>query len=423
MNTFLDLCIDEKLIAGLSIRSISKPTPVQSLVIPLLLADENVLFQSETGTGKTFCYLLPAFMKCLTSDKSHTTQILVIAPTHELASQIKSEAVILARDSDVDITAALCIGGAPLTRQIDMLKEKPSILVGGPARILELIKMKKFKTHGISMVILDETDRMLAPEMRDIIRELLEILPADAQYVACSATLSNHHASILENMIPERKAIPSEGTAIIPEEVPAGQKKYKIKMVNLPPEDVLKRNIIHWAFYSEGRDKIDTLRSFLIAEKPEKALVFTAIAGQVENIVAQLNFKKVPSSGIYAKLDKVERKKAIDDFRAGRSKVLVTSDLAARGLDIPNITHVIQLDVNENEDFFIHRAGRTARAGKSGINAIFGDERELRNLSRVEKKLGIVIYPKILYGGAVRTPEQEEVEGPMPLEKPERPFR
>ena len=183
--------------------------------------------------------------------------------------------------------------------------------------------------------------------------------------------------------------------------------KYRIKMVNLPPEDVLKRNITHWAFYTEGRDKVETLRKFIQAENPEKTLVFTAIAGQVENIAAQLNYKKIPCSGLYAKLDKIGRKKAIDDFKAGRSKVLVTSDLAARGLDIPGISHVVQLDVNENEDFFIHRAGRTARAGKSGINVIFGDEKELRNLSRIEKKLGIVIYPKVLFGGSIRTPDQD----------------
>ncbi len=413
MNIFSKLSILPELCTALENKGITIPTPVQELVIPLLLTDENVLFQSETGTGKTFCYLLPAFMKCLASDKQQATQILVIAPTHELASQIKSEAINLARDANVPVTAALCIGGAPLKRQIDMLKDKPSILVGGPARILELIHLKKFKTHNISMVILDETDRMLAPEMRDIIRDLLAVLPASAQFVACSATLSHYHASLLEKMIPERKATP------LPESVPNGEdnteapqkvsepSKYRIRLINLPPEDVLKRNIVHWVFYSEGRDKINALRSFLLAEKPGKALVFTAIAGQVENIVAQLNFKKIPCSGIYAKLDKIGRKKAIDDFRAGRSKVLVTSDLAARGLDIPDITHVIQLDVNENEDFFIHRAGRTARAGKSGINAIFGDEKELKNLSRVEKKLGIVIYPKVLYGGAVRTPDQD----------------
>jgi superfamily II DNA/RNA helicase len=309
-----------------------------------------------------------------------------------------------------------------------MLKDKPTVLVGGPARILELIHLKKFKTNGIAMVILDETDRMLAPELRDILRDLLAVLPASAQYVACSATLSTYHASLLEKMIPARENPPTtapEAEAQGADETfrtvsgsaqPSAatarktNSKYRIRMVNLPPEDVLKRNITHWAFYCEGRDKIDNLRKFILAEKPAKALVFTAIAGQVENIVAQLNFRKIPCSGLYAKLDKMGRKKAMDDFRSGRSTVLVTSDLAARGLDIPGVTHIIQLDVNENEDFFIHRAGRTARAGKSGINAIFGDERELRSLSRIEKKLGIVIYPKLLYGGAVRTPEQVEDE-------------
>jgi superfamily II DNA/RNA helicase len=200
-------------------------------------------------------------------------------------------------------------------------------------------------------------------------------------------------------MIPEKKEIQPDDLAVEESSIqPATKKKpvqlfpkYRIRMINLPPEDVLKRNISHWAFYTEGRDKISTLRSFLLAE----------------NIVKQLNFRKVPCSGIYAKLDKVERKKAIDDFRSGRSRILVTSDLAARGLDIPDVTHIIQLDVNENEDFFIHRAGRTARDGKTGINVIFGDEKELRMLSRIEKKLGITIYPKVLYGGIVRTPEPE----------------
>lgn len=392
MNTFTGLGVMNELDSALSGRGITVPTAVQSEVVPLLLSGENVVFQSETGTGKTFAYLLPAFMKCLDHGENDSPKVLVIAPTHELASQIKSESMSLAKDANMPIHTALFIGGAPLKRQIDALKEKPAIIVGGPARILELIRLKKLKTAKISLVVLDETDRMLAPEMRDILRELLSVLPAEAQYAACSATLSNYHASLLEKMIP---AVTAPGS------------KYRMKMVNLPPEDVLKRNIVHWAFYCEGREKIETLRKFLIAEKPAKTLVFTAIAGQVENIVAQMNFKKIPCTGIHAKLDKVERKKALDDFRSGKSKVLVTSDLAARGLDIPDVTHIIQLDVNENEDFFIHRAGRTARAGKSGTNVIFGDEKEMRSLSRIEKRLGIVIYPKVLYGGAVRTPEQE----------------
>ena len=400
MNTFSELGILDCLSTALANRSITIPTPVQIEVLPFLLAGENVIFQSETGTGKTFCYLLPAFMKCIATPEIQSPKILIIAPTHELASQIKSEALLLAKDAQVPVTSSLFIGGAPLKRQIDMLKEKPAIIVGGPARILELIRLKKLKTGTVSMVVLDETDRMLAPEMRDILRDLLSVLPPQAQYVACSATLSNYHASLLEKMIPiSRTETP------IP-----GEKKYRIKIVNLPPEDVLKRNITHWAFFCEGREKIEMLRKFILADKPEKTLVFTAIAGQVENIVAQLNFKKIPCSGIHAKLDKLGRKKAMDDFRSGRSKVLVTSDLAARGLDIPGITHIVQLDVNENEDFFIHRAGRTARAGKSGINVIFGDEKEMRSLSRIEKKLGIVIYPKVLFGGVIRSPENETDE-------------
>ena len=365
MNTFTDLGIANSLVTALSIRGIAVPTAVQNQVIPLLLAGKNVVFQSETGTGKTFAYLLPAFAKCGIDGEAPTPKVLIVAPTHELASQIKGEALSLAKDANLPVHTALFIGGAPLKRQIDMLKEKPAIVVGGPARILELIRLKKLKTGRISLVILDETDRMLAPEMRDILQDLLAALPADAQYAACSATLSKYHASLLEKMIPAR---PADGTMPADGTVPG---KYRIAMVNLPPEDVLKRNITHWAFFCEGREKIETLRKFVIAEKPAKTLVFTAIAGQVENIVAQLNYKKVPCSGIHAKLDKIERKKALDDFRAGRTKVLVTSDLAARGLDIPDITHIIQLDVNENEDFFIHRAGRTARAGKIGNECHF----------------------------------------------------
>jgi ATP-dependent RNA helicase DeaD len=391
MNTFEKLGISTELTLALAERGITVPTPVQKEVIPQILEKKDLFFRSETGTGKTLCYLLPAFMRLSSESAAGSPRMLIIAPTHELASQIKGEAVNLASSSGLAIKASLCIGGAPLKRQIEMLKEKPAILAGGPARILELIRLKKLHVRDVQIVALDETDRMLAPEMRDILGDLLSVLPATAQYLASSATLSKYHATLLEKMIPPLEP----GTT------------RRIKIVELPPEDVLKRNIAHWAFYSEGRDKIETLRRFILSENPGKALVFTAIAGQVENIAAQLVYKKIPCSALYAKLDKIERKKAMDDFRAGRSKVLVTSDLAARGLDIPGITHVIQLDVNENEDFFIHRAGRTARAGRSGINAIFGDERELRALSRIEKKLGIIIYPKILHGGKVHTPAQE----------------
>ena len=399
MNNFSDISISPELIAALQGRNILVPTPVQKTVIPHIQADENIIFQSETGTGKTLCYLLPAFMKCKQTPEISQPQILILAPTHELASQIKTEAHNLDEASGSSIRAALCIGGVSLKRQIETLREKPAILIGTPARLLELIRLKKLKSHDISMVVLDEVDRMLSPEMRDIIRDILAILPIEAQYIACSATISRYTASLLESMLPAKN------------ENPPTKSKHRITLITLPPEDVLKRNISHWAFFSENRKKIDLLRKLILAEQPQKMLVFTSVAGQVGNIVSQLNYRGIPCSGLYAKLNKQERKKNIDDFRSGRTTVMVASDLSARGLDIPNISHIVQLDVNKNEDFFIHRAGRTARAGKSGINIIFGDEYELRELARIEKKIGIVIYPKVLYGGKVRTPEQDAPDG------------
>lgn len=405
MTDFAALSIPQPLCDALAKRGIAEPTRVQSLVIPRISSGENIVFQSETGTGKTFCYLLPAFTRCMLTPSPASPRILIIAPTHELASQIKSEAASLAAGAELPLKAALCIGGAPLKRQTEMLKEKPAILVGGPARIIELIRLKKLKPHGIEMLVLDESDRMLAPEMRDMIRELFTLMPASVQYIACSATMSTYHVSLLEKMLPPQAAAP---------DAESGQVKksggHRLILVQLPPEDVLKRNISHWAFWCDRRHKIDTLRKFLAAVNPPKTLVFTAIAGQVENIAAQLTWRNIKVAALHAKMGKLERKQAIDSFRSGRVPVLVTSDLSARGLDIPDVTHIVQLDVNENEDFFIHRAGRTARAGKSGINAVFGDEKELRALARIEKRLGIIIYPKVLYGGVVRSPEENDEE-------------
>lgn len=383
--------------SALAKRGITVPTPVQERVIPRVLEGANILFQSETGTGKTLCYLLPAFLRCLPVAKAQP-RALIVAPTHELASQIKREAATLATDSGLEVRSTLFIGGAPLKRQVEALKEKPAIVIGGPARIIELVRLKKLDLRSVSLVALDEADRMLAPELRDTLAELLTLVPADAVVAACSATVTTHHAKLLSAMLARRQG--------------ASQESARFDTVTLPPEDVLKRNISHWAFFSEGRDKTESLRRFIVAEKPSKLLAFTSIVGQVDGIAARLKFRGVPCAVLHAKLDKIGRKKALDDFRAGRISVLVTSDLSARGLDIPDISHVVQLDVSDNEDFFVHRAGRTARAGKSGINVVFGDEVELRRLARIEKRLGIVVYPKVLYGGVVRSPEVEADDNP-----------
>ena len=140
-------------------------------------------------------------------------------------------------------------------------------------------------------------------------------------------------------------------------------------------------------------------------------IVFTGRSDQIDNIASKLRFKKIECETLSSKTDKVKRKSAIDRFKSGRAKILITTDLASRGLDINNISHVFQMDLNENEDFFIHRAGRTARSGKIGINCVIGDQFEMQLYSRLEKKLKLVVYPKMLYKGKVIDPNSiEEIE-------------
>jgi superfamily II DNA/RNA helicase len=174
--------------------------------------------------------------------------------------------------------------------------------------------------------------------------------------------------------------------------------------------DLYRNFIDHWAIFSEGRRKIRTLRSFISAAAPGKALVFTSRPGDAGNIVAQLQFHKIAAAGLYGDLDKTKRRAALDDFRAGRVRVLVSSDLAARGLDIPEVTHVIALDVPSSGEAYLHRAGRTGRAGRRGIMVTIGDAEELPRLAAIEKRLGIAVYPKELYGGKIMAPAELDGE-------------
>lgn len=360
---------------------ITKPTAVQNEIIPKILNKKNVLFQSETGTGKTFAYLLPLIQnygcqKNAEDDDAGASSdsgvsIIIAAPTFELASQINQAAKQI-----TDKKTALFIGGAPVKRQIETLKEKPFLVIGTPARLVELIRLKKLKVANLKAVVFDETDRLVRKELFEETDALRLCLPRELQVIACTATISKQTRIFFGG----------------------------IENVVMPQEDVLRKRISHWAIYAESRDKIETLRKFISACDYEKILVFTSRSDQVENIYSKLRFKKIDCMALHAKVDKQLRKAAIDKFRSGKCKILITSDLAARGLDIANISHVIQMDLPEDEDFFIHRSGRTARAGKTGINLVIGDEYEMRKYAALEKKLGIVVYPKEIYGGKIVAP-------------------
>lgn len=355
--------------------NITQATNVQKTVIPVINEGKNLIFQSETGTGKTFTYLLPLVNKLEADPDSIKPRIIIVAPTFELASQINGAAKTITNRK-----TALFIGGAPIKRQIETLKEKPQIIVGNAAKLVELIRLKKLKTNDLFACVFDECDRLIKKEAFEDTEALRELMPKDCQLIGCSATVNKQCKIFFADA----------------------------ERVEIPQEDILRSRITHWAIYAETRNKIDMLRKFLNAENPEKALVFTSRADQVENIYSKLKFKKVECSALHAKTDKQERKSAIDRFRSGKCKLLITSDLAARGLDIPNVTHIIQMDLPNDMDFFIHRSGRTARAGKTGINVVIGDEYEMNHYAEIEKKLKITVYPKQIYNGKIVAPIIDE---------------
>jgi superfamily II DNA/RNA helicase len=392
-GSFRDLGISPFFTERLLERNIAVPTEIQRRVIPRLQAGENLIFWSATGTGKTFAYLLPLFEALGKISPSlgegRGPFILILAPTLELCSQIKTEADFLLRGfpgpgpHGGPVKVSLIIGSANMSRQIEGLKkDKPLVIVGNPARLLQLARMGKLKLQGLRFLILDEGDRLAADELIGDTGELAALVNKDRLTAACSATMS-----------------PKSRERLLP--LMGGQ----AALEETEEREILRDRIEHWAFFSEGRRKIGTLRSFIAAADPKKVLIFTGRGGEVGNIVSQLQYHKLGAFGLYGDMNKKLRKEAIDSFRSGRARILVTSDLAARGLDIPEISHVIALDVPLGEEAYVHRAGRTARAGKRGIMATIGDGEELRRLAALEKKLGIVVYPKDLYKGKIHAPQ------------------
>jgi superfamily II DNA/RNA helicase len=399
--TFEELGIKPPLSEIPARRTIREASEIQKLVVPKLLdflssseTMRGLLFTSPTGTGKTFAYLLPLIQRyCIDGEAGHrerSPQIIILAPTHELCSQIRGEADFLLKEFP-GLHSALLIGSVPLNRQIDSLKKsKPIIAVGNPSRILQLFNMKKLSLASLRCLVFDEGDRLAADELFPETAELAARAPQDCAFIACSATFS-----------------PKSRERLFSIKTRAGDDR-TWETAAQTENDILKKNIEHWAFFAEERKKIRLFRSFLAASKPKKVLVFTSRPSQAGDIVAQLQYHHYAAAGLSGGMDKKARKAALDAFRKGNVRILVASDLASRGLDLENVSHIAALDVPDSEETYIHRAGRTARAGKRGIMASFGDERELRLLAKIEKRLGIIVYPKELYLGTVRAPVPEE---------------
>ena len=375
--SFETLLNHEALAQALAKMNIIEPTDIQAQVIPHMLEGRDVIGQAHTGSGKTLAYLCPILMQIDPTAKQ--VQALILAPTHELVMQIYRLAVQLCKDAELDIRCMSIIGEANINNQITKLKEKPQLIVGTPGRVLDLIKKKKINCQTIRTVIIDEMDNLLDNTNQETMQNIIKSMLRDRQLAAFSATASAHTLELLKNHMHDPVEIVS---------------KAEVKM---------NPNIEHFYLISEQRDKFVLLRKLLHAldEEAERILIFMNDGPELDFLVDKLNYHKIRTYSLHGIVDKEERQKAMDEFRRGKIKILVSSDLAARGLDIPDITHVINMDFPAEPNEYIHRSGRTARGERTGQCYSLVNPKELAALRIYQRDFEIEVKPVHLVKGKI----------------------
>lgn len=347
-------------------------TPVQEKSIPLMLAGQDVIAESPTGTGKTLAYLLPLLEKIDSNRKM--TQAVIMASSQELAMQILKELQTWSTGSGINNTSL--IGGANPKRQLEKLKKSPQVVVGTPGRVLELIKQKKLKMHEVKTVVLDEGDQLLSQEHLITIQEIVKSTKADRQVVLFSATLPAKIEQEARNLTKEAE------------------------LIKISRDETLQGNVDHIYFLGEPRDKIKLLEKIGRLDRV-KGLVFAKDIGEISVTVSKLRYKDIKVAALHSEMKKLDRQNTLKSFRDGKISLLIATDVAARGLDIQGITHVVHFDLARDETQYVHRSGRTGRFGADGTVISLVTDRDLRELKQLVRKLDITLQEKILYQGKI----------------------
>lgn len=338
-----------------------QPTDIQERIIPAVLKGESIVGQSQTGTGKTHSYLLPSLNQ-IDTDRQEV-QVIIAAPTRELASQIYQEVLKVTGHSGKgkEITARLFIGGTDKQKSIEKLKSQPQVIVGTPYRINDLVSEQALLVHTAGMLIVDEADLMLDMGFLEDVDRIATRLPKNLQMLVFSAT--------------------------IPEKLKPFLKKYmeNPKYIHIAPKQATAANIEHFLLPSRHRNKLNLVHQALLHFNPYLAIVFTNTKKKADEVADGLMAKGMKVGRIHGDLAPRERRKMMKQILNLEFQYIVATDLAARGIDIQGISHVINYELPTDLDFYIHRVGRTARAGTSGIALTIYDDSDEDALIHLEK--------------------------------------
>ncbi len=334
---FRDFGLSQRLMDNISFKEYLTPTPIQEQVIPAVLVNRDVIGIANTGTGKTAAFLIP-LIEIISHDKSE--RVLIIAPTRELAMQIHEELKDFSRG--LGITSVLCIGGMSIYRQKNELKLNPQFVIGTPGRIKDLISERGLFLTGFRRVVLDEADRMVDIGFIEDIKYFISLLPQKRQSLFFSATISGKVKEVLNTFVYNPVTI-----SVKQNEAPLNIEQDVVRLEN-------------------GYSKIDKLHDLLTEEGFDKVLIFGRTKWGVQKLANELIKRGFRAGAIHGNKNQNQRQRVLDEFKKGEIKILLATDVASRGLDIPDVTHVINYDMPANLEDYTHRIGRTGRADKKG---------------------------------------------------------
>ncbi len=364
-GTFGDIVLDKKILGALTEMGFEEPSPIQSQTIPMVLDGKDVIGQAQTGTGKTAAFAIPIIQNIVDSRK---IQALIMTPTRELAIQVAEELGKIGRLRK--IKALPVYGGQPIDRQIRSLRMGVQVVIGTPGRLLDHIRRNTIKLDSIKYLVLDEADEMLDMGFVDDIETIIKNIPTERQTLLFSATMPKPILRLAERYMKS------------PEVVTVSKEELTVPLID--------------QYYFETNDKLDGLCRVLDVENTVKTIIFCRTKKGVDELVLALGNRGYLAEGLHGDLSQNQRDRVMKKFREGRADILIATDVAARGLDIDNITHSINYDIPQDPESYVHRIGRTGRAGNKGTAMTFITPREFRQLKLIEKMTKTRIVRKTL---------------------------
>lgn len=360
--TFTDLELDNSILKALEVKGYTTPTPIQQQAIPIVLEQQDLLGVAQTGTGKTAAFAIPIIQLLSHSESSvKNIRALIVTPTRELAIQIEENIEAYAKFTDIRHT--VIFGGVKQHEQVRKLRKGVDILVATPGRLLDLMDQKIISLNGIELFVLDEADRMLDMGFINDIKRILKVLPKKRQSLFFSATMPNDIQQLSKQIL------------------------HHPKKVEVTPAATTAETVNQVVYYTNRADKQKLVLHLLKDESMNQVLIFTRTKRGADRLARDLSKKKINAAAIHGDKAQNQRQRALSDFKSGKMRVLVATDIAARGIDIDKLAYVINYEIPNIPETYVHRIGRVGRAGETGTAISISEPEENAFVKDIEKTI------------------------------------